>query len=1709
MLELSVTISVAPDFLARYTKIVRFTPRYIIVNRLNQPIRIWQDSSILHAGFDNRDILQSRKDSPKWRLSRGNIPLSTEKNYVVLFGGRAEVEEIAHEGFSLGTTVNSLALYIVTIAQDELVPFHLPDTRGDRQFRIDLGSSWNLSPRFDADIPGDHTFKPCKALDLRLLRHVNTRASPHYKITFPPVDGSEWDGELGVWFETAWGGDRKILVKGTKRGRYAFNNTDIRVGDELLRVDNIVVSQLTFAETMKLLKERLAQTAIRPEHDVVTVQRNRVSMRNRRHKKSSRLEVIHGYHGSSNPEDERSVVLTFRTLEERLRRVRVKASNTSPSKKHTSDATTGPVSLSGIETENERRQTDEDEERDKPHVKVELRAIYNSMFIVVREQNTLSPPYRIQNRAMSHFILFRQRGCPGYPWNVLQPGESNVYCWEEPTKPHKLTLRVGAIYTPLNRETGDDEVCSQTDTEAAIDICEPRHGRQSRLKQFLSVQSVDGEDQAGFGIAVTVKLDEIGFTCELPCPRRNEQLNSEKVLSCCVDSNGATRVLLISNNRDEHDDKRVLERHIGNVQKCIDEERSRIAILQSLTSNLTENHLYSDVERSDDKNVECLDNSDNVWRRAHSENASSLSQIEEAASALADFPEDCTIWRRHQIVIQVLEAAGLSSADVINKCNPYCEIILKGSRKSKSLFSHVTAMKKTYFVEGTFSPKWVDQTFVFDVPPAAVEYTREHAILVRIRSFRLIGQHPYLGQTTVHLRTLRNQCELVGWYPLVGRTGHRDLEDVTANWGKGSVQLRVQWVFTVPALVTYFLMLSENRLHHLQRTHEGLINQLENQLENEAQRNRLKKHEISKEILRDPFGIATRFLLHRNLQSSSWPSPGRKRSRLDNSEGQPAWPLLEPLKMSRAKLLWLFNFQTQQSRRARNASWTPELSDPLQVSMTAQGSGPGTSSGVEFLRRENKEPCEDVPLRSRLLSGSILPFDENLRPIIRSDKFDDEVSRQVNRFPLRPRTLSFEDVVRSFEVLGLTRRGASSRQNDATASDDKGSNSLRGVMTVLTPPIAGGAERSLAIEALFHRGFLYHRGRSTFHRNHLTYCLRLALIEGTNARKRPKSRQRISHSEGSIMTWIAARVALNDPALSAIESSFRFKFSLVDPKQPATVSELPNIETATSPYTKTPLGGKMAVSLCAPAEMRKLLLKRAERFDAARTSFSRICMDSMKAALHPGGVLVVRPITVLNLPQSFPGMSVKIRLGSFALSTNTADARVAPVWAPERSRVNIEKAVSFFAHCESFEKIDWSDASVLGTAGIIENDLSIPVDPQQTSGSIRLAVIGERLNTRVELGVLDIPLGAAIRCCVDGMDQDLNDNRSTVPFEYVRWFPLRHPKDDSADVEGDKGYVPRPLDTEQETDTHFGQYFTPCIRLALLWCPTAPDMLDNNKDDIGSEAESSTPLTRMYCIANIARISSSLIDSQLRGELLAFCASDIGIKYFDSKAMTRLGFVVGWIQVDNQIVWTKEPVVLAPTPVVHPNPTLQFLVYKDNLRSKGKIDSYELIAFYMEELDLTIEEGLVLEVWEFIVSIGRRREVKRRASNFKNARFLNELIKNMKFASPQVNSSPSLLELLWEDETSDAKAYIEKLYLGPVRVNLTYIKGRRGQQSEFSHIIDEIGTASDVFHAVGLGRLRISQKSGIFDLWTEFTHDEDLLNDMGEGKSFLSLCFVT
>lgn len=253
-------VTVCPGVLSGYTKIIRFLPRYLVVNALPTPIRLWQDSSIFRppAADNSGDV--SRKER-HWMISNDKTKKNVKKvnQYEVLWGREAVLDDRYNGFLSPTTRAHPSALYVTTAGPTEIIPFNLPDTRKERLLRVDLGGDYNLTASISADSPGENTLKVTKAADLKLFPHVMTRTSPEYEIRLPSTGLQSPTSELGIWLETEWGSERKVVVKAVKKQSFAFNETDVHVGDELLSVDGVDVSQLTFVETMTRIRTRLAE----------------------------------------------------------------------------------------------------------------------------------------------------------------------------------------------------------------------------------------------------------------------------------------------------------------------------------------------------------------------------------------------------------------------------------------------------------------------------------------------------------------------------------------------------------------------------------------------------------------------------------------------------------------------------------------------------------------------------------------------------------------------------------------------------------------------------------------------------------------------------------------------------------------------------------------------------------------------------------------------------------------------------------------------------------------------------------------------------------------------------------------------------------------------------------------------------------------------------------------------------------------------------------------------------------------------------------------------------------------------------------------------------------------------------------------------------------------------------------------------------------
>jgi len=442
-------------------------------------------------------------------------------------------------------------------------------------------------------------------------------------------------------------------------------------------------------------------------------------------------------------------------------------------------------------------------------------------------------------------------------------------------------------------------------------------------------------------------------------------------------------------------------------------------------------------------------------------------------------------------------------------------------------------------------------------------------------------------------------------------------------------------------------------------------------------------------------------------------------------------------------------------------------------------------------------------------------------------------------------------------------------------------------------------------------------------------------------------------------------------------------------------------------------------------------------------------------------VLTIRPITALNLPENYTGMFIKLRYGNTICLSETVDSKVAPVWIDESSLYSthtIQDSTNMKRSKRSFVPRRTSSANggindfrdiaemvnPAGSWGLPrENDIRLDILPFETSKSLRLTVIGERLQSKVEIGVLEIPLGPALECCAQSMEDYEEDiyrlTPKGLPPAYVRWFPLMSPSE-AVPIEGDMGRSTRPLESEKLNDT-FTEYFAPCIKLALMFQP-------NEIDDVHAGAGSclgraSGTHTEQYAYARLDRISAALIDSCRITELLSISSRGADVRYSVTKQKTRMAFAVGNVQVDQQSLGmdAKVPVILAPTPVKLPLPTVQFMAWKDNIRSRPEMESFEYVAIHVQEMDLKIEESWLCDVWFFYLDVMKKREARAniwdqvRKTNFSSATF------EFEEKNDAIEEAAAFLK---EDEMKlSKKIYIKELFLGFMKVNFSYFKSSK------------------------------------------------------------------
>ena len=690
----------------------------------------------------------------------------------------ANVREGGGQTFGASATSARSGHFIASVEPGAHVPFFLPDTRADRQLRVDVGAAFHLTSSFAADTTGEYCLKLTKPKDAASLNHISTRASASYEITLPPDDPEKlgWTGELGVWFETDWG-RKGVIVKGTKRGKFAFDHTDIHAGDVLVSVDGISVTNKSFDDIMEKLKTRFKESNAVVDVDGFGFgdenENENESRPNQRKKKSKK------------------VALKFLTLEERMRLVRLKALKhqhgdeqetaddeydqddlSSPKKSVPGEADSilnvfgcGKFTIRDADDEMDMSKARNEiisawnstSNSNDDFIAVEMKNIASSLFLFVKAANTSVPPYKVVNDAIDHVISVRQRGCEGHPWKILLPGMTISYTWEEPMKPRKLSVRV----------------LSTTKTRKSLHHAH-HHSHHMNImsgKKKKKLFGVENEHEGAYGATRTVKLDEIGFSEYLPSMCKEEDDTSD--LFCRVDADGATRVLTVTVNGNTDLEKKVIEEHVDVLEKemlMLSDDLIKYSRLQKKLEISTRASIVSALEAEMhyklDDDFDIVDEDErgsNILREKSTARPKlligdsslgglssssrgegggiSLNEINE--ELLAECEEVCEesnfITKTDQLFVEIIEAIGLRATDLSGLSDPYCVVKLMNRDGGRRKIFNGDQKRKTYFVEKTLNPKWKHQAFVFDVNREAVSTTRGFFLRVRIKDFSLLG----------------------------------------------------------------------------------------------------------------------------------------------------------------------------------------------------------------------------------------------------------------------------------------------------------------------------------------------------------------------------------------------------------------------------------------------------------------------------------------------------------------------------------------------------------------------------------------------------------------------------------------------------------------------------------------------------------------------------------------------------------------------------------------------------------------------------------------------------------------------------------------------------------------------------------------------------------------------------------------------------------
>lgn len=555
VMELGFKISVAPGRLAKYTKIVRFLPRFSIVNKLPVNLKILQPT-----GFA---------------------------------GEAAELD----------------------VSAERVRPYHLPAMFGERQIALQLDGGWHRSVAFSIDQIGVFNMEVKRRVNLANIQHVNTRGAPEYSEDLPPMRTlgvyfeTDWNEE-NIVVKGFQKGSFAAQSTDIKVGDVLLSVDDEEVDGKKFELAMNLIRHKLAAEGCTL-RFRTVEEKIR------LIRESALNTTNRHTKVRKRVHGTPGNAigaGSSGSGFNHSASMNEMEFGDDS----VGSSHKHPSDyvpsgggggggngggayaggagggAYAGAAAGGGAGLSavgfgqGVKLDMETFEMSHLEEhlhhtravvanqrarvrdKDRMVLRVELRQVESSAMIFVQELGAhVNAEYRIENKSVCYKLYYKQKGIMGNSWYMLNPGQSRSYVWEDPFKPHKLLVHSG------------DNVLSPLDHRA--------HVASGHAGQFLTKH--DGEDlvSAYWGYiagvnadqATVVSLDEIGS--------RETMFVSQKTdmkMIATVKSEGPTKILLITPSTENR-------QVIRELRYCSEFINEQLRLIAKLIENLASLSRYS------------------------------------------------------------------------------------------------------------------------------------------------------------------------------------------------------------------------------------------------------------------------------------------------------------------------------------------------------------------------------------------------------------------------------------------------------------------------------------------------------------------------------------------------------------------------------------------------------------------------------------------------------------------------------------------------------------------------------------------------------------------------------------------------------------------------------------------------------------------------------------------------------------------------------------------------------------------------------------------------------------------------------------------------------------------------------------------------------------------------------------------------------------